>query len=68
MATITMSIRTEPEMKAKLEYIKKNSGLSLSDTIKAALYNYCNQYEQEKGEIPIDYIEERAAQLLKGRK
>ena len=67
MAKITMSIRTEPELKAKLEYIIKGSGMSLSDVIKTALFEYCYRYEQEKGDIPMDYIERRTAEILKGR-
>lgn len=68
MAKITMSIRTEPELKAKLEYIIKGSGMSLSDVIKTALFRYCYQYEKEKGEIPQDYIDSRTAEILGRRK
>ena len=67
MAKITMSIKTEPELRAKLEYIIKGTGMSLSDAIKAALFQFCDIYEREKGEIPMDYIESRAADL-EGRK
>lgn len=65
MPKITMSIRTEPELKAKLEYIVKGSGMSISDAIKTALFQYCNQYEQENGKIPKDYITSRAAEIIK---
>ena len=64
MPKITMSIRTEPELKAKLEYIIRGSGMSLSDVIKAALFQYCDTYEKEKGEIPMDYITNRTAEIL----
>ena len=68
MARIAMSVKAEPELKAKLEYIIKGTGMSLSDVIKAALFQYCDRYEQEKGKIPQDYIESRAAALIEGRK
>ncbi len=68
MARIAMSVKTEPELKAKLEYIIKGTGMSLSDAIKAALFEFCDRYEQEKGEIPQDYIESRAAAIMEGRK
>lgn len=61
---ITMSIKTEPELKAKLEYIIKGSGMSLSDVIKTALFQYCDRYEMAKGEIPRDYIDNRAAEII----
>ena len=63
-----MSIRTEPELKAKLEYIIQGSGMSLADAIKAALFQFCEKYEQERGEIPQDYISRRAAEIMEGRK
>ena len=68
MARIAMSVKTEPELKAKLEYIIKGTGMSLSDVIKTAIFQYCDRYEQEKGEIPQDYIESRAAAIMEGRK
>lgn len=68
MPKITMSIRTEPELKAKLEYIIHGSGMSLADAIKAALFQFCEKYEQERGEIPQDYISRRAAEISEGRK
>ena len=68
MARIAMSVKTEPQLKAKLEYIIKGTGMSLSDVIKTAIFQYCDRYEQEKGEIPQDYIESRAAAIMEGRK
>lgn len=68
MPKITMSIRTEPELKAKLEYMTKGSGFSLSDTIKAALFQYVEDWEKKNGKIPPHIVEARAAELLKGRK
>ena len=68
MARIAMSVKAEPELKAKLEYIVKGTGMSLSDVIKTAIFQYCDRYEQEKGEIPQDYIESRAAAIMEGRK
>ena len=65
MTKITMSIRTEPELKAKLEHITKGSGMSLSDAIKLALFRYVDDYEKERGRIPQEEIDPRAAELLK---
>ena len=63
-----MSIRTEPELKAKLEFMIKGSGLSLADAIKIALFQYVEKYEKENGKFPQDEIDHRAAEILKGRK
>lgn len=68
MPKITMSIRTEPELKAKLEFMIKGSGLSLADAIKTALFQYVETYEKENGKIPPDIVEKRAIEILKGRK
>ena len=68
MARIAMSVKTEPELKAKLEYIIKGTGMSLSDAIKTALFEFCDRYEQKNGQIPQDYIESRAADIMEGRK
>ncbi len=63
MPKITMSIRTEPELKAKLEYIIRGSGMSLADCIKRALFQFIESWERENGKIPADYTEQRAAEL-----
>ncbi len=67
MPKITMSIRTEPELKAKLEYIIQGSGMSLADCIKRALFQFIEKWERENGKIPSDYTEQRAAALMKER-
>lgn len=63
-----MSIRTEAELKAKLEYIIKGSGMSLSDAIKTALFEYCDRYENKNGKIPTDFITSRTADIIKAIK
>lgn len=63
MAKITMSIKAEAELKARLEYTIKNTGMSLSDAIKAALFEYCDRWEKDRGKIPQDYIAKRAMEL-----
>jgi predicted transcriptional regulator len=68
MPKITMSIRTEPELKAKLEYMIKGSEFSLADAIKTALFQYIEKYEKENGKIPQNIVESRTAEILKGRK
>ncbi len=67
MPKITMSIRTEPELRAKLEYIIQGSGMSLADSIKQALFQFIEKWERENGKIPADYIEQRAAEIINER-
>lgn len=67
MSKITMSIRTEPELRAKLEYIIQGQGMSLADVIKTALFDLCRNYEQSRGEIPRDWIESRTKEILTQR-
>ena len=39
--------------------------MSLSDAIKLALFRYVDDYEKERGRIPQEEIDRRAAELLK---
>lgn len=53
MAKVLIAVKAEKEMKLKLEYIAKRKSLGYPETVRAALLQYIEEYEQKNGTIKL---------------